>query len=135
MDFTKSKQQWSFQYIKQPIQSSYKTLAHFDGLYWILILTSCYISEKKCKRLDMTPVSKLQESSNLIKNIKQIKGWWLKDLWSTLHSLTQSERIQAESKQNLVGLLSQWAPSQIWLGLGMIPTKFRPNSDHSEWNH
>ena len=40
-----------------------------------------FVSETKCKRLDMNPVSKSQASSNLIKNIERNKGRYLKDLW------------------------------------------------------
>ena len=52
-------------------------LQHVSSVLMVYIdtyLTSFYISETKCKRLDMTPVSKSQASSNLIKNIEQIKG-------------------------------------------------------------
>ena len=49
--------------------------------------------------------------------------------------------IQVESRwngrngRNLVGMKCQWEPTKISPGLGIIPTKFLPNSDHSYQIH
>ena len=57
------------------------------------------------------------------------KPSFMRVLYSPPHIPTGSKWIRSESAwngRNLVGMPCQWEPTQIWLGLGMIPIKFRP---------
>src|ERR1700678_3137834 len=72
-------------------------------------------------------LSKIDWADNFPLDIVEIK-------LSTLPCPGHSTQIRAESGRigrngrNLVGISCQWKPTQIWPGLGFIPTKFPPHS-------
>jgi len=91
-----------------------------DHTKGMMFLNSCQVYICLC------PNSFMDEQAKIVWAMSYMKGV----LYSPQHILSGSER----NGRNLVGMSCQWEHTQIWLGLGMIPTKFQPNSNQSERN-